>query len=201
MCLRVPFGKPRIDSRRINCGAGIRSTRGDFLIEALLAALIFSFVSGALVQMYVQVHQMGNMAQGQLNAAAISQEVIDNLRAQSFPSLIANLGTHNPQVNGAGLGSSTDALFPRPLLTDSTLDYTDNGDPTVSLTNADAAMVTCNPTTGAVTNTITVILSQPMGSGSTFPVQVAVTICWLDTTGHPRTFNSTSVIAPNGLNG
>jgi hypothetical protein len=168
------------------------------LIEAIVCAFIAGIIELSLLKMYVQVHQMGNMSQAQLAAGAIAQEIVDNLRAQPFTVITSNLGTHNPQVNGPGLGSATDVLFPRPLLKDDGLDYAGHGDATVAqgLSNLFTAV---DPVTRAHTNSITVELQQP-GGGIT-PVAVTVTIGYIDTLGAPRSYVSHAIISATGLNG
>ncbi len=188
--------------------AAIRPMDGDFLVEAVVAVLVSGIIGTAMIQMYGQVHKVGNESQGQLVAAAIAQEVIDQLRAQPFANIAANAGLHQPQVNGTGNG---DILFPRGLLQDTspylgpgntanTLSYTQNGLAGSPISQgANNLIHTVDPVSGAPSNTINVnIVLAPGGSA----YQVTVTIAWLDgSSGKQRTYQTQSLITQYGING
>lgn len=86
-----------------------RTESGSVLIETMVSILIATALATALIKMYVNIHQGGNAARGQVMAAAMAQEVFDQLRALPYETVDANVGLHTVQVNGTGAG---DALFP-----------------------------------------------------------------------------------------
>lgn len=174
-----------------------RNNHGDFLVEAVVAVLVSSVIGSAMAQMYVQVKRVGNMASSELLATAVGSEVVDHLRGLPYNFVASNLGDHFPVVSGNV--SSNDPLFPFPLLREDSAayDYTAGGDSAVSA-GASTTLLTCDPTSGAQTNTVRVNLSQLNGLNG---VQINVTIPYLDSSGHQKTYVLNSVLTPNGLNG
>lgn len=184
-----------------------RGEAGDVLVDALVSVLVSALLGTALVQMYSQVHKMGNQSQAQFVAASVAQAAIDHLRSLSYNFVLANAGTHTPQVNGAGNG---DILFPRALLQDSStfvgsggsntsLDYTGGGNVEVSQ-GVNNVLQTCDPNSKQITNTINVVIS-PQGSGNNTACLVTVTVVFIDGSGGTRTYTITSMLTNNGLNG
>jgi hypothetical protein len=174
----------------------IRSQRGDFLVESVVAVLVSSIIGAALIQMYTQVKRVGNMASSELLATAVGSGIVDHLRGLPYNFVEANLGDHYPAVTGS---SSNDPLFPYPLLHEqgNGYDYTANGDASVT-PNANTTLLTVDPSSGAVTNTVRVNLAPVAGMTG---VQVTVTMSYLDTSGKHKTYSLSSVLTPNGLNG
>ena len=174
-----------------------RNQHGDFLVEAVVSVLISSIIGTALIQMYTQVKRVGNMSTSELLATAVASEIVDHLRGLPYTFVVANMGDHYPQVNGTV--SSSDPLFPYALLKDDSgsYDYTGNGDSAMAA-GANTSLLTCDPLTGAQTNNVHVNLTPMNGMTG---VQIAVTLCYLDSSGKPKTYAINSVITPNGLNG
>ncbi|MBX9571740.1 MAG: hypothetical protein K2X77_22805 [Candidatus Obscuribacterales bacterium] len=174
----------------------IRNQRGDFLIEAVVAVLVSSIIGTALIQMYTQVKRVGNMASSELLATAVGSGIVDHLRGLPYNFVAANLGDHFPAITGT---PSNDPLFPYPLLHEAgaNYDYTAGGDASVT-PGANTSLVTCDPVSGATTNTVRVNLAPVNGMTG---VQVTVTMSYLDTSGKHKTYSLSSVLTPNGLNG
>ena len=181
----------------------MRKQTGDFLVDSLVSVLVSATLGTALVQMYSQVHKVGNQSQAQFAAASIAQAAIDHLRALPYAFVAANTGIHNPQVNGSG---SNDLLFPRALLQDSgtyigsggvstSLDYSAGGNSEVSQ-GMNNVLQTCDPVTQLPSNTITVKIAPQNGA-----CLVTVTIVFLDGSVGTRTYTISSMLANNGLNG
>jgi hypothetical protein len=159
--------------------------------------------------MYVQVRRAGNMTQGELYAIHIAQECVDQLRVQDFATITAAVGQVNyPSVNGDL--DDTNQLFPRPLLHDTSLDYTGS---TTTGSGASATTAsgnqyvigqsgytfhTINPDTGINDDKVKVeLLDGPIVGTS---VIVNITINYLDTSGAVRQYRTSSLITANGLN-
>jgi hypothetical protein len=159
------------------------------LIEALVCVLLTGMVSTALITGYVHISSMGTATQGQLDVAAISTEIFDQLRAQQFSFLAANLGTHSAIINGAG--PTGDALFPRPLMRDSNLSYYTASD----VSDAKNVLHVLN-------NAATVQLAEAStdANGNTSTIQITVTIIWMDQRGKHSAVNTT-IMANQGLGG
>lgn len=174
-----------------------RPKRGSLLVEAMVAVLVASMLGTALVQMYTQVRRVTNMSQGHLYAIALAQECIDQARSVSYASLSSpiNMGTHYPIVNGSA-AQINDPIFPHPLMRDSALDYTGNGNQWVSQ-GANYTFRTLNPDSGANDDTVRVILTP--APGGVAGVQVLVTIDYLDTSGAVKRYQTSTVVTQFGL--
>lgn len=166
-----------------------RRQSGDFLIEAMVCVLLTGIVSTALITGFVHISTMGTATQGQLDVAAISTEIFDQLRAQQFNFLAANLGNHVAVVNGAS--PTGDAVFPRPLMRDSSLTY-------YSAPGVSDAANTLHVTNNAVSVNLAVNGLNFQGAVST--IKATVTIQWSDGRGLHSVTNST-ILANEGLNG
>lgn len=188
-------------------GNRARPQNGDFLIEAIVSVLVSSIIATAMVQMYTQVRRVGNMSQGEFIAAAVAQEAIDHLRSLPFDTVANNLGTRQVVVNG---GATGDPLFPTALLQDTApfttpngnqnLDYTGgNGSDTAIAAGANNVLRTVSPTTGQLTNTISVDI-QPW-NGSTDTLRITVDIAFLDSSGKPHSVTMGAMLNRLGLTG
>lgn len=177
--------------------AAKRPQKGSFLVEALVAVLVASLLGTALVQMYTQVRRVTNMSQGHLYAIAVAQECIDQARAVSYASLSApvNQGVHYPLVNGS-MAQINDDIFPHPLMRDSALDWTGNGNQWVTA-GSNYTFRTINPDTGARDDTVRVVLGPPPGGVA--GVSITVTVDYLDTSGAVKRYQTSSVITQFGL--
>ncbi len=182
--------------------------KGDFLVEAIVAVLVSGIIGTAMAQMYSQIHNVGNMSQGQLVAVSLANEVIDQLRATKFANVQANAGLHTPMVNGVGNG---DVLFPRALLQDtgnyltnngnSTLDYTGGGDSAV-MQGMQNVLHTVDPITGAPTNTINVMITNANLGSNSPSCLITVTVAWMDgTAGGQKVYKTSTMLTQLGLNG
>jgi hypothetical protein len=166
-----------------------RKQSGDMLIEAMVCVLLTGIVSTALVTGFMHISTMGTATQGQLDVAAISTEIFDQLRAQQFSFLSANLGNHTAIVNGAA--PTGDVVFPRPLMRDTALQY-------YHAANVDDRKNTMHVTNNSVTVVLTPLSVDADGNVST--IQATVTITWGDGRGSHTASNST-ILANQGLNG
>ncbi len=164
----------------------LRAERGSFLIEALVSIVVMSIMIAGVMDGYSKIRAFSVQSQTELQAAAMAQECIDHLRAQDFTTtILPQVGTvHNvPVTSSAATG---DALFPRPLLRDTTMTYYNNGQ--------------VNDTQNVIhvtNNTVTVSLQQ--GAANDI-VAVTVTVNWSDGRGN-HTYTITTNLASNGLNG
>ena len=179
-------------------GLTVRAQRGDFLVEAIVAVLVSSMFGAGLIQMYTQVKRVGNMSASELLATAIASECVDHIRGLPYNFVAANLGDHFPVVSGDG-NTQGDALFPYPLLKDNpgTLDYSASNDSAV-VNGTNSTLLTCDPASGAQTNTIRVSLGTVAGMTG---IQIQVSMAYLDSSGRHKTYVLNSVMTPNGLNG
>lgn len=170
-----------------------KSARGNILAETLLAILVATLLTTALVSMFAQVKRAGNAMQAELIASACAQEVVDQLRALPFSFIAANAGSHTIQVSGTG---STDALFPRPLLRDTQqFDYSANNDAYVTKGNSNM-LHTVNVDTKVRDETAKVVITViPAG------VSVQVTIAYVDGTGHIKRHVLNTILSQNGITG
>lgn len=186
-----------------------RSNKGSFLVEALVSVLVASIIAAALAQMYTQVRRAANMTQGELYAINVAQECVDQMRVQSWATINQNLSTTNyPLVNG-DLDPTND-LFPRPLMHDTSLDYTGStttGSGSTQTTSSGNQYAlgqsgytfhTINPDTGVRDDRVKVeILPGPIANES---VIINITINYLDTSGAVRSYRASSLVTRNGLN-
>jgi hypothetical protein len=171
-----------------------RAQNANILAETLLAILVASLIATVLVNMFTQVKRAGTAMHSELLVAAVSQEIVDQLRAMPFDFIFANIGTHTVQVNGTG---SDDDLFPRPLLKDeSTLDYSAGGDPLVSK-GMNNELHTLNVQTRDMDDTAEVRII-PAGNGA---LRVEITIFYVDGTGKVRQHFLKTVLTQNGVTG
>ena len=171
-----------------------RRQRGSFLVEAMVAVLVSSIIAAALASMYMQTRRVSNMSQGELIATAVAQECVDHLRVMNYSAISAvTPSTHYASLTTAG----ADALFPRALLTDATLDYTNMGNSSV-VNGQQSVFRSINPDNGNRDDTIKIELSNGV-FGSTPCVRAVVTVQWLDTSGAPRSYRLTSFLTENGL--
>jgi type II secretory pathway pseudopilin PulG len=164
----------------------LRSGRASFLIEALVSVVIISIVIAGVMDGYAKIRAFSVQSQTELQAAAMAQECIDQLRAQDFTTtLLPNVGTaHAVPVTGSS--PTGDALFPRPLLRDSTMTYYNNGQ--------------VNDTQNVIhvtNNTVSVSLQQ--GAAADI-IAVTVIINWSDGRG-THNYTMQTNLAANGLNG
>jgi Tfp pilus assembly protein PilV len=168
-----------------------RKNAGSFLIEAVVAVLVSSLIALALCNMYMQTRRVSNMSQGQLVATALAQECVDHLRVMNFAAVTAA----TPSVHYGSLYTpSADALFPRALLVDPSLDYTNQGDGIVA--NASTSdFHALNPDTNVADDKVKIELQSAAGNC----VQVIVTIHWRDTSTAIKSYRLTSVLTQNGL--
>lgn len=177
-----------------------RNQRGDFLVEALISVLVSSILATALATMYTQVRRTLNMSSSQLAAIAIAQGVVDHLRTVNYARLSAasNMTTLTPSLTQNMASPGANELFPRALLNDPNLNYTQGIQNAMGNTNASAHTFRAVNATGAITDTIDVTLA-PANAGGVQGVSVAITIRWRDTTGGIKTYNLNSFITPNGM--
>ncbi|MBX9686937.1 MAG: hypothetical protein K2X27_09560 [Candidatus Obscuribacterales bacterium] len=171
-----------------------RSSRGSFLVEGMVGILVSSIIATAMVQIYAQTRRMSNVSQGQLLATALAQECIDHLRVVPYTLVAANTGVHYAQLSGA---ATQDALFPRPLLEDNSLDYTAGGDSTVENASA-SAFHSLNADTNQDDDTVKVQIVNSSLAGIT-GLQVTVSLKWRDSSGSVKSYDSSSFLTPNGL--
>jgi hypothetical protein len=122
-------------------------------------------------------------SQNELQAAGIAQECIDQLRSQQFSFISQYPGNHSPIL--VGTSPSGDAVFPRPLLRDTSLTYYNS-----------AAVSDTNNYLKGFTNTVAVTMTNL--TINTMAVTVSVT--WIDGRG-PHTYTSQTTLASDGLNG
>ena len=191
-----------------------RWQRGYFLVDALVSILISGLIASALMQMYQQVHISGNSSQAQFSAALIANEIIDQLRAQSWSYIYpGQAGTHTPTVCGT-LIVADDKLFPRALLQDSSLyvnngagttgqvalDYTGNGNSYVVQGNSNVLHTVTVPGLSNPDNTVNVVLTNTINSGVA-QVQVTISMSWNDTTGKTKTYTVSTMLTSFGING
>ena len=164
----------------------LRADRGSFLIEALVSVMIMSIMVGGVMDGYAKIRAFSVQSQTELQAAAMAQECIDQLRAQDFTTmLLPNVGTVHA-VPVSSTSATGDSLFPRPLLRDTTMTYYNNG----AVTDTQNVLHVTN-------NTVTVSLQQ--GSASDI-IAVTVTVNWSDGRG-THTYTIQTNLAANGLNG
>lgn len=175
----------RNTERSLQVRAGHREAKGYFIVEALVCCLIIGILSAGLFDGYAKIRSMSVHSQTQLQAVAMGQECIDQLRAQRFDFLLANLGQHNITVVGAG--NTGDAVFPRPLLRDTGLTFYQNTalqvDDTQNYLKVDNNQVSVNLT-----------------AGNNGTINADITINWGDGAGKHQYILS-SVLAAAGLAG
>lgn len=165
-----------------------RPCRGSYLIEAVIACLVAAIITTSLTQSYAQLKATGTHSQAELEAIAIAQECIDQLRVQQYSYIAANLGTHTPTI--VGTSPTGDAVFPRPLLRDTT---------NLTFYNNTESQVTDQLNyIRATNNQATVTLTQDPNNAQSIDVSVAVV--WSDT-GGSHTYTLQTIISSNGLNG
>jgi hypothetical protein len=167
----------------------IRQRSGNMLIEAMVCVLLTGIVSTALMTGFMHISTMGTATQGQLDIASISTEIFDQLRAQQFSFLAANLGNHIATVNGAT--PTGDVVFPRPLMRDDALQY-------YSAPGIDDRKNILHVTGNTVTVVLTPLSLDNNGNVST--IRASVTITWGDSRG-THTATNTTILANQGLNG
>src|SRR5205085_2226583 len=117
-------------------------------------------------------------SQTQLQATTIAQQIIDQLRAESWVLVFGNVGNHYPVVNGT-CPNPPDPLFPRPLMQDGSLVYASGATDVKSqaLTN----LIHCDATSmGGAANQAYVNIAQ---GPTTSSILVTVQINWKDSTG------------------
>src|SRR5579883_131192 len=92
---------------------------GYFMVEALVCVLIVGILSAGLFDGYAKIRSMSVATQTQLQAVSLVQECFDQLRAQAY----GNLVNGNYAVPLVSNGPTGIALFPRPLLRDTSGAY------------------------------------------------------------------------------
>ena len=148
---------------------------------------------------YAKIRAFGVGTQTELQAIAISQECIDQLRATQFRTLYNYTpGTYTVPIVGTDTGGT---WFPRPLLRDTALsyynwqtagNYTVAGSPLIVAANTDDT----NNYLKATNNAVTVTLSW----GANNTVDATVSLTWSDGMGK-HTYDTHTTIANNGLAG
>jgi hypothetical protein len=175
--------------QRLTTLFGQRRRSGNFLIEAMVCVVLTGVVSTALITGFMHISTMGTATQSQLDVAAVSTEIFDQLRAQQFNFLAANLGSHTAIINGTA--PTGDVVFPRPLGRDTSLTYY----------QAAGVSDTAN-VLHVINNTVTVDLTANTldFAGNVSTIKADVTIQWQDGRGKHSQTNST-ILANEGLNG
>ena len=174
--------------------AFIRSRKGSFLVESIVAVLVSGLIGAALATMYMQTKRVTNMSQGELIATAIAQECVDHLRVMSYSSVNAQTpSTHYASLTNSG----TDVIFSRALLQDPNLDYT-NQNNSVVVNAQNSVFHTLNPDTGAEDDSVKIQL-ETQALGGTPCIGVVVTINWRDTSGSVKSYVMRSFLTENGL--
>lgn len=172
----------------------MRSRKGSFLVESLVAVLVSGLIGAALATMYMQTRRVTNISQGELIATAIAQECVDHLRVMSYTTVNAQ----TPSTHYASLSNSNaDTIFNRALLQDPNLDYT-NGNDTAVVNGQSSVFHSLNPDSGAVDDTVKIQLSQQNFGGEPC-IGVVVTINWRDTSGSIKSYVLRSFLTENGL--
>lgn len=177
-----------------------RNRKGSVFIEAMFSVVFSVIMLDAVFSLYCEARRVGNITQGQAIAQYVAQECIDQLRALPFSTVSANIGTHYAQVNSYQTAGSTDALFPRPLFYDSTLNY--NSLP-ANLTQTQGVQQSNSYLFHTASNGVTQddqikIIITSVDSNT---LSVAVNVQYFDTSGTLKVYQASSYIARTGLNG
>lgn len=161
-----------------------RGQQGYFIVEALVCCLIIGILSAGLFDGYAKIKSMSVHSQTQLQATAIGQECIDQLRSQRFDFLQANLGTHNVTI--VGNSDTGDPVFPRPLLRDTQALKFYN-----TATADDSQNYLKAENNQAIVN---------LANGANGTVNADITVTWTDGAGK-HTYSVSTVLTAAGLNG
>ena len=185
MPAKVPIRNSRTNpARMIRLRLATDRRNGYYLVEALICCMVLAMVSAALVDGYSKIKSFSTHSQVELQAVAMAQECIDQLRAQQFILLLNNLGTHNVPVSG--VSATGDVVFPRPLLRD-----------TQALTYYNQGQTNDTQNYIQVANNQVVVDLQ---NGANNTIVATVTITWNDGKGKHNYITQTS-LAAGGLNG
>jgi type II secretory pathway pseudopilin PulG len=168
---------------------------GYYLIEALICCLIVGIMTAGLADGYARIKSFSTHSQTELQAVAISEECIDQLRSQQFSFLLTQLGQHNVLITGTSpnadplwQNSLPQPLFPRPLLRDTSLTY---------YSNVNTQTDDTNNYLHATNNQVMVNLT---GQNDNTTILATVTITWSDGNG-THTYTVETTLTSNGLNG
>ncbi len=181
---------------KVKAGKSARTEQGYYLVEALVCILIVGILSAGLFDSYAKIRSMNVASQTHLQAVAMGQECIDQLRSIPFNNIAGANGTYNVPVVGTAptgvVAPNGTNLFPRPLLRDTSLKYYGGANQIAGVAADDSQNFL-----KVVNNTVTVVIADGGVAGSK---DISVTIVWNDGKG-THTYTASSTLTASGING
>jgi Tfp pilus assembly protein PilV len=176
-----------IISRRSSGGSAFarpNRSEGQALIEVLMACLIGALVVLALTSELSTMLRFTNVSQHQVLVSDIAQQVIDNLRNQTYSTLVANISNtpYSLLLNKTSTSQAGPSFLPRAIM----LDEVANAFQTQSVNNNFQNQLT----------SVQVLLAA---SGAT-NVQATITVTWKEAgVRNSKSYSVSTLIAQDGI--
>lgn len=158
-----------------------RNQQGAYLIETLVAALIGSILLLATYTELMGFYRQGSANTNQILATNMAQQMIDNARNSTWQDLLNVAGTGWQDVPLYSMPSSTaSTLFPRPLLRNPLLAYSQQATNQTFNGNARERLILETTTAGDV-------------------MRLQIEITWKDQKGSGHKYTEETIISKTGI--